>query len=480
MSSSENAQAKNQSRFSLFLFVGSLLIFVSTLWKRVIHIDDVWLAEYSYWLAKLGYVKSEAMRGFYEAETKLYVYHKLFNIEGAWVIKFFGFHPYPLKAISIVYLLLSGILLVKIYRRSSLKPQLAFLLLALFLSFFHTMNLGFTFRPEMHLVFWGLLSYLFLERYFDTSKFSELLIAGFVTGISIATHLNGVVFAGAGVLLLWCYRRWLAGFIFGVVATWGLIFQFTFDVRSLQELQQMFTQLTHWRDVATGKYGWDLIFRVFEEQSRYLHSPPEIIYSLMLLLLIVPTRKYLWANHRRLVGYTLLLSFCIAEVTHGNNTNYLMYAFPFLVLISILAFENLVAQGRKKLAWSAVLIFIFASWAYNLQEFNTREFMAPEYAKVTEFLPSGSNVLSPAHLMFSGLDKFRIQSFITYRDKVEAGTLQQSADALFAEAQKFNIQYVVVDDGNAAFFRIKDIDYGPFRVMSDQPSEKFKIYKFMK
>lgn len=475
--SSEKSREVRQFRFSLILFIGTVLIFISSLWKRIIHIDDVWLAEYSYWLAKLGYVKSEAMRGFFDAETKLYVYHKLFNVEGAWVIKIFGFHPYPLKALSIVYLILSLWLLIKVYRLQSVKTQSAFLLAAVFLSFFHTMNLGFTFRPEMHLVFWGLLSYVFIEKYFTEFKSSSLVLAGFFTGVGIATHLNGVVFAGAGVLLLWCYRHWRAGIIYGAIATWGLVFQFTFDVNSMQELKQMFLQLTHWRDVASGNYGWNLLFKALEEQSRYLHSPPEIIYTLMLLFLIFPARKYLWEKHRRLVGFTLLLSFFVAEVTHGNNTNYLMYAFPFLVLLVILAFEWLLVQERVVWAWTVPVFFIFSSWIYDLSEFRHREVRAPEFAKVAEFLPKDANVLSSAHLMFSGLYKVRIQSFITYRDKVDTGELKQSAEALFSEAQKFDIEYVVVDESNATYFGIKDPSYGPYQVMTDQPSSIFKIYK---
>lgn len=454
-----------------------MIIFAQSLWRRMIHIDDVWLGEYSYWLEKLGYVKSEAMRGFYQAENKLYVYHKLFAYQGAAAIKLFGFNPYVLKSVSLLYVLLCLPVLAFLYRKYSESKTQTLLLWALFLSFFHTMNLGFTFRPEMHLAFWGLLSFACLDRYLDKAKIPFLLLAAFLSGVGIATHLNGVVFTGASVLLLWSQRRWSAGFIFGTIATWGLLFYFLVDVRSLDELRMSYTQLTHWRDVATGKYGWDLILRIFMEQGRYLHSPPEIIYSILLLFLLVPARKFLLTTPKRVAYYTIFLCLVIAEVTHGTNTNYLMYAFPFLLLLSMWAFEFLINQGRKKIAWTAVCVFLIGSWTYDIQAFQSRETMAPAYQAVADFLPPNSKVLAPAYLMFPGLGKFQIQSFIIYRDRVEAGTLEQTATALFNEASQYDIEYIVVDNSNKEFFNIVDNGYGNYEATSTQPSDLFRIYK---
>ncbi|WP_374028804.1 ArnT family glycosyltransferase [Bdellovibrio bacteriovorus] len=455
----------------------TIAIFLSSLWRRIIHIDDVWLAEYSYWLNKLGYVKSEAMRGFYSAESKLFVYHKLLAIEGAWLIHWFGFKPYVLKSLSLVYLAGSLVLLSKIYRRYAPQRTGTVLLITLFLSFFHTMNLSFTFRPEMHLVFWGLLNFWYLDKYLDTNKPTMLLLSGFFTGVGIATHLNGVVFAGASVLTLWIQRRWWPGFILGIVATWGLIFFFAYDTRSLDDLQLLFAQLTNWRDVATGKYGWESLFRIFTEQGRYLHSPPEMLYTLMLLLLLIPSRKYLIHQQKRVLYYLGLLFVCVAQITHGQNTNYLMYCLPFFILLATWSFEKLLSEKRPLLAWTSVGIFVVGSWVYNLAHFNQREDMLPEFQKVSLFLPEGAKVLAPHYLIFPAIDKLRIQSFITYRDKVENKVLEQNAPALFKEAIQFDIEYVVVDKSNREFFHIVDDEYAPFQMLAEQPSAKFKIYK---
>lgn len=462
-------------------FLIALGIFLYSLWGRSIHIDDVWLAEYSYWLNKLGYVKSEAMRGFFGAEDKLLVHHKLMQIQGAWLIGGFGFNPYVLKSLSFIYTALTMPLLLVLYRRGGKSTAKKFLLLALFLSFFHTMNLGFTFRPESHLVFWGLLSYLVLDSYLVSEKKWLLVLSAFLSGVGIATHLNGVIFTGASVVLLWCYRRWIAGLVFGTVATWGLAFFFTYDVRSLAELQTLYVQLTNWRDVASGKYGWESLFRVFTEISRYLHSPPEIVYTLMLLMILIPARKYLLSEHRRVLLYTGLLSFFVAQITHGHNTNYLMYAMPFLITLGVWSFEYLQGEGRRILTWSAIGIFLVGSWMYDISEFfSYNKWQAKErdreMQKVVHFLPENAHVLSTHLLIFPGVEKLRIQSFVGYRDKVENNLLKPEAAELFREALKYDIEYVVVDPSTENFFSIDKDEYEGFHLMEEQPSPQFRIY----
>ncbi|KHD90012.1 MAG: hypothetical protein OM95_00340 [Bdellovibrio sp. ArHS] len=422
------------------------------------------------------------MRGFFTAEKQLFVYHKLFQIQGAWLITWFGFKPYVLKSLSLIYVLGTLPLLGLLYRRGSSNKKYIFLLFALFLAFFHTMNLGFVFRPETHLVFWGLLSYLLLDSYFESRKKWLLLTSAFISGIGIATHLNGVVFTGASVLLLWLYRRWWAGLVFGTVATWGLLFFFTFDVRSWADLHQLYLQLTNWRDVSSGKYGWESVFRIFSETSRYFHSPPEIVYSIMLLLLIFPARKHVIQFHKRTLYYTGLLSLCVAQVTHGHNTNYLMYALPFMLVLATWSFEERLSVNHWKTPVAAIGVFLVVSWGYDISKFwgayktHSHKEMQ-ELEVITEILPEKANVLSHHMLIFPGIEKLRIQSLVTYRDKVENGLLQATPESLFNEANKFDIDYVVLNKGNQDFFNTIQNTYGSFRFMPIPQVENFRVYQ---
>ncbi|MGZ3771515.1 MAG: hypothetical protein ACXVCP_18125 [Bdellovibrio sp.] len=463
--------------FTGILLVISLLVFISSLWHRAYHIDDIWLAEYSFWLQKLGYVKSEAARGYFNAENKFFAYHKFFAIEGAWIIDLFGFKPYALKAIGLIYTVLCLPLLAIIYKRYSSSGKNLFLVFALFLSFFHTVNLGFTFRPELNLAFLFLLSFILLDNYIRSGKQIYLLASAFFGGLSIATHLNGCILVGASVLYMWFQRRWLTGFIFGAVASWGLFFYFLYDVSSWNELVLSYNQLMNWRDVSTGKYGFQLFFRLIQEQGRYLHSPPEILYTLMLVLIFTATRKSLYKSYKNFILFVGLLFFCTAEITHGTNTNYLMCSFPFFILLAVLGFEKLLDEGKIKMAWVSVLIFLIGSWSYNLVHFKHREQLAPEYTKLAEFLPRESQVLAPKFLMFDGLGKFHIQDYANYIDKVEQGLLKQTPEDLFNEALKFNIEYVVLDQQYIDFFHVKPSAYGPYTIDASQPSKFFTIYK---
>ena len=152
-------------------------------------------------------------------------------------------------------------------------------------------------------------------------------------------------------------------------------------------------------------------------------------------------------------------------------------ACPFLVLLALLAFEYLLTEGRRKLAWSAVGIFLIGSWQYDISEFSHKEAFFPQFSKVAEFLPANSKVLSAHFLIFPGIEKLRIQSFITYRDKVENKVLEKNAESMFQEAQKFDIEYVVVDPSNNAFFNVDKESYGPYSQLSNSPVEGYKIFK---
>lgn len=469
---------KRTSHWVLGALLVSILIFVWSLWHRIIHIDDVWLAEYSFWLERLGYVKSEAMRGFSDADHRLFVYHKLLAIEGAALIRLLGFDPYVLKSLSLVFLGGSLWLINLLFQKYSKAKESPYLLFALFLSFFHTINLGFTFRPEIHLVFWGLCSFIFLDKYLDGESNKRFLLwAGVFSGFGTATHLNGVVFTGASVLFLWVYRKWWAGFVFGAIASWGLFFYFLFDAHTWVDLKHSFEQLTQWRDVATGQYGWQILIRVFTEQGRFLHSPPEILYSFLLLFVLVPARKILWQEQKRLVLYSALLFFFVAEVTHGTNTNYLMYSLPFFLLLAVCGVEILIRQGKAAWALSVVTIFLVGSWTFNISAFYKRETMISEYTKVAEVLPKNVQVLAPSYLLFPGLGKFHIQAFVIYRDMVENGLLKASAGALFEQASKFNIEYIVFDKSNREFFQVVENEYANYRIMESQPSDVLTIFK---
>jgi hypothetical protein len=318
-----------------------------------------------------------------------------------------------------------------------------------------------------------------LDRYLDHFKKSDLVVSALLTAIAIGTHLNGMIYTGAAVLLLWIHRQWKAGFLYGVLGALGLVFYVAFDVRSVAEFRQLVNQFFSWRDVATADYGWSLFLRIISEQRRFLHSPPEIIYSVALVFLLIMGKTAVKVQGMRILTYAALLTFCLAEISHGFNTNYLIYAFPFFVLLLVFSFEFLIQKNRKYRvsAWALVLIFILGNLIYDVSKFKDRDQTSPEYRKITEALPADVYVLAPGPFVVQGLGRQKIQILVAYRDKVENGVIEASPEGIFTEAAKFGIEYIIFGRDDLKYFKITESKYLLYERMPVQPSPMFEIFQ---
>ena len=83
------------------LFVLASLALAS-LFRRSVYIDDAWLGERAWWLAREGAVRSELFRAVLDYGERMFVFHKLFALSGAAFIKLFGWSLYTLKSVSLV------------------------------------------------------------------------------------------------------------------------------------------------------------------------------------------------------------------------------------------------------------------------------------------------------------------------------------------------------------------------------------------
>lgn len=466
-------------RSHLLLLLIPVVLFLFSLWKRAIVSDEPWVAEYAYWISKVGYAKSEIMRGFLDVDQKVYAHHKLFSVVGAWWIDLFGMTPVTMKMMSLFFFLASLLPLWLVFKRYSQSKNYFVLFLAIFLSLFHIIEYAFVYRPEIFLMFLGLLSFLFLDRYFTENRKSFLVLSGLFAAIATAGHLNGVVFVGAGVLLLWIYRRWAAGFFFGVLGSLGLVFFVTYDTNgSLVEIQKLFTQLTQWRDVASSNYHWTHFpLRFINEQERFLHSPPEMAYTFLLLCVLIPFRSFLYKNAPRLFLYPFLITLCLAAISHGKTAKYLLYAVPFFILLVTLALEE---QARtKRYGWMkyAVALYFIASWGYEIDRFKSKEVMHPEYVKTAASLPEEAWILSTTNYFYASAGRQHLQSFVYYDDAVEAKKGSWSPEFLFSEAEKFNIDYIVLDTKYRKTYHIEPQNYFNYELLPEQPSKLLLVYK---
>ncbi|MEK2690478.1 hypothetical protein [Bdellovibrio sp. GT3] len=438
-----------------FVLATVFIAFIYSLIGRPIHIDDAWLGEYSYWWAQLGYVKSEALRGYFGAENKLFVYHKLFAQQGGLLIRATEFNVYILKALPLAYLCLAFILGFLFFKKwmSTLSLCLLFILV---LCFHQIVGLSFTFRPEIPVMFFGMLAAYFLIREEKTEK-KFIFISAFFAAIAAANHLNGMVYIGAGVLYLWIQKKWLQGFIYGVIGFFGVCYYFI-DVRSLEDLKTLHLQFTNWRDVAGEKVGLlQLPLRVLREQERFFHTPPEIAYSLLLLTsLFVYFNEKIGSFHKetyRLLLYAALVTFCLSILAHGKSTKYIVYAVPFFM-----AFIVLVCQyaRRGKMAILVVgSLYVLTNLIYNFNAFKGAPLFSHEIEYAAKQIPAGANVAAHYPYIFLGIPLGqKVQATVIYEDMERAKVLPPTAEDFFEQAAKFNIDYALIQAEDRAQFHI--------------------------
>lgn len=460
-----------------FSALGFCLVLLGySLWKRPIHVDDGWLAEHAFYLNQLGYVKSEALRGWLTVDQKLFVYHKLFAYVGAGWADFFGFGPYALKSLSLLFLGLSVFVLLKIYRNLSDVKTNGVMLVVLFLSFHHVLELGFTYRPEMMLTFFALVAFWGLSQYLQNHSRFYLVMGAIASGAAIAGHLNGVIVVGAGVLTLWTYRRYAAGFWFGAIGAWGLLFYFV-DVRSLVELQTLLHQFRNTREVSNEHFGWfHYILNIILEQQRFLHSLPEIIYTVLILAFFALRKGMQEKKGRWPLVYAGYMTLLLALIAHGKTAKYLLYCSPFFFLWTVSVYEGL--KGSKmKIAHGVMAFYLVVSWGYDIQFMSRKESLYPDLLKVAEVLPANARVLADTHFFFASQGKFRVQTRVNYDDAVERKQMTASGPDFFKMALDNEIEYVVLDHLELEKFHITGPAYSSYVLMPLPFASKLTVYK---
>lgn len=460
----ENVGLRSQKIIRVFLVIGAGLYLLS-LYHRCIDISDVWGGERAYWLARLGYAKEELFRGFLGYENHIFVYHKLFDGQGGLLTRFFGFNVYVLKSLSLFYFVLLLWLFSRFLQLYDIAKELWPLAFLTMLSAPLMFNLSFVFRPDVSATFLGLASFYVLTRHERKTSLGSAVGAGALAGLATASHLNGVIFMGAGVVLCLWRREWLGTLFFAVFA---LLFAsiYFYDVRSMMDLQTLFLQFRDDPSVTKEFAGpWHWLWKLLGEQQRYLYSPPEIAYSVFLVLFAVPYTLRMFRQDRRgqeLVIYTYCLALLLALVSHGKTVKYLIYFQPLFFLMAFRAWPwatKRVARWR----WGILFLILLCWWQTNFTLLLNRDQVIARNEEVGEQIQQGTQVLAPLNFILYNIEHLKIQGLHLYRFFVEKGDLQQTPEALFGEAAFFKNQYVFVDLEWRNYFHLQEKDYPPYK-----------------
>lgn len=440
-----------------------VLIYLASIPGRPPDIDDAWIGEHAYWLSESGYVKSELMRGITEQEDYLIISHKLLVLHGAAFIELFGFSLYSLKSVSLIYFII--FLFIFFYYAVRIRKILSFnewlFSMILIFSFPWIFKYSFLFRPEIMIMTFAFTAFVFIENYLKKGRGSAtyLIPAGLVSGLAVATHLNGIVVTGAGFLLLLINRKWTGSIVFGLfslITTSIYFFDFNADY-SFSWWYYQFSSSPALDSINGVPVYLQPFVNLIKEQQRFFHNPKIIIFSTLLIVALFVGVKKFWNDYPRLSLFTLLLFVLTALTAVHKSRQYILIYFPFLVIMISKVFSwlnnkeignfRLGSQKRIRFLLSALLvIFIGGSAYYNFQltlnKFNpvaneqiTSKYLGQENLK-------GTNIIAPMTFIFNEIEDLgRVHGEVCYTElkKEDPGIY---GSGFLQKANEFDIEFI--------------------------------------
>ena len=456
-----------QTKFLIPVFVILCAIYIYGLFGRIPDIDDAWIGEYAYWLAKDGYAHSELMRGINLQETKFVVHHKLFILHGALFINLFGFSVYTLKLVTLLYFVFFIILFIyytRKWKRLFNREDLWFSLILIF-SFPYIFKFSFIYRPEIMMMTYGFVGFILLEKYLklEGSKFWQLFLAGIFFGLTMATHLNGLILVVSAFLLILWNKRFLAVFGFGIAVLLAFSIYF-FDISSMADLelwQHQFFDSPSLDSLVAGPKWLKPIVNLIEEHIRYFHNPKIIFFSIFILFTLGVGFNFLKQKHTNLLRFAFLVAFITGIVAMHKAVHYLLLNFPYFVILVTLTIKNL--KEEKADSWPfhskewkigvrltlsfLFILFLLVSTLYNIElavkkfKVDKNQALAEKYIDVDK---KTLNIVAPMTFIFNEIEHFkRIQGDLCY---YELQKLDPSirGEGLLRKAETFDISLMMI------------------------------------
>jgi hypothetical protein len=445
-------------RLSPRLVRGALLVLgvlaLASLYHRSCFIDDAWLGERAFWLAREGVVRSELFRGQAGYGERMFVFHKLFALCGAAFVCLFGWSLYVLKSVSLLFFLVFLGLLWRYGRRfasGEVASLTALLLLAHGLVGLHL----FLYRPEIMLMTLGFGAFLLMRDFLESGRRLPLLGSAVLAGLCVLTHLNGVVFVSAGTVLLLTRRRPGAAALFAVVsAAVGALY--LADALVAGQLPTLVHQLRG--DPVLAERFADVPSRLsgaLSEHQRYFHSRPEIFFSALVLAVVVLTARATRLWRSPLVPWTLGLLVPLPLVAPDTQAYYLIPALPYLALITARGLvEGLPRLGRAARVVVLVLLGLhLTNGAVRLGRIvaTNRDTASRNAALAARIGHPGTTVLATLPFIFNEIETYRILGLTYYWIQTGFGRHPIPPEVLFADARHRGARFVI--------FSREDLDF---------------------
>jgi len=445
----------NKNTFKQFLIILLILfsgVYLYSLFFATTNADEAALAEQSWWLNKVGFVKSTLWDGMGIGwEIRQYHHHKLFVLAGAFIYKFLGSSLYLFRLLSYVFFLLTAYLIHKyIKNQGNIYNKNATVICLLILLINVTMlEFGMISRPETMVMTLGFISFYMLNQGIRENNKKLFYLAAVVAGLSGFTHLNGLSFIFAGFVLLIMHKQYLHAIGFGFVGTLFALLYF-YDLTAAGELHNFWVQFK--ADPNLEKTDFQIftpLIKIMNEQMRFFWNPNMASFSLLLLISIVFFYKSIRQKQFKLFVYFIALVVGLASVSHGKTIKYGLLYFPYIALLITYALGNLkdIPVLKQRILIGTLSVFVAINTFSIVKYVGSYIDSIGRVEMISTYMPKkNTNIMANEGFYFYGWDNYRIHSQFAFEWKYlkylkRTATVKDFYE--FAEARKNH--YIVLD-----------------------------------
>jgi hypothetical protein len=445
-----------RSLFPRLVGVGLLAVAgltLASLVHRSVYIDDAWLGERAWWLAREGVVRSELFGDVLDYGERMFVFHKLFALSGAVFIGLFGWSLYTLKAVSLVSFAGFLALLWPYCRRFEARGVFAVTTLILLAHGLVARHV-FIYRPEIMLMAIGFGSFALLRSFLEDGRRGALLGGAVLAGLCVLTHLNGLTFIAAGVFLLLVRRGPRPAVMFGLVAS-------AVGALYLADAALVGKVPTLWRQLLTDPMlvqrfpdAGSRLTGLLSEHQRYFHSRAEIAFSVLVVVVLAVTGRATELRKSPLVPFALALAGSLAVLAPDKQA---YYAIPILPYLALLTAEGLVLGmprvGRASRGVALTVFWVYvANGAVHLGRIiaNNEDAATRNHALASHIDP-GATVVATLPFIFDEIENRTVLGLESYWVKSAYGRHPIPPDELFADARRRGARYIIMSREDLKF-----------------------------
>jgi len=298
----------------------------------------------------------------------------------------------------------------------------------------------------------GFISFFLLYEFINSNKSGFLILSAIFAGLSVLVHLNGVIFIGAGGILLLFNRRWGGFAAFSVIS---IIFASLYFYEALGSMELFRLQFAGDPSHAGKNLQWYMPFENLINEHKRLFRKPEIIGITVLFLLTVFYQiKSKASKDKSILIYIFSMIILLGMISHNKTTKfYGIMLFPYFALMAaqniyllLTEPERLKSFIQKTFVVMLASVFIFGIF-YSFQIILTgKEDWAAKHKAVASHMPRDSRVFVPMGFIYNEIDNYDIVALHLARLTMWARGGDFNTESLCNLADEFNTEYIVIDE----------------------------------